>query len=712
MKKFTVDHLLNMNELCSAPDISPDGQWLSLSIKPITRGDTTLFSGEGYAPYTMHGVPTTTVGSQIVLVNTQTGEMLHPFPENMTSWGGQWSSDGTQLAACVQQDGMACLGIWQKENQEYILWKDVAIDAMYDFEVPKWTPDSKRVVVKLHTKAFLNHLQTSQPLQKQGRTVQVSAYDPNNPTKKPKQEDPKDLCDLANVDVTTGETQYLLKGWDFRCWRISPNGKHLALMHFGNDNFPQGLVVMSLTGADKKLIAPMENIHWGKSFNWCPDSQKIAYRMNERLYVVSADGSDTSKDITGNEKIRLTNTDEPPRWSLAGDKIYCLVNKGIWVINTDGNDVKKWRPKDLNHHLINWIQPLANSTISLVKESRILTIIHNRKTRQNALLFLGHRHESRMTEFENCAYHPIGVCSHKPEFYFASDKADRPSEIFKLSDNRPTARIYTPNPLLDKISWGGVQLIEWPTPEGRTQQGVLALPPDYVEGQKLPLVISVYPDYAPAFAINQFGLEENDIGHPHLLTGNGYAAFYPNMPMKRYHPMSQFPNLILPALDHLVTTDIIDPDRVGVMGHSYGGYCALALLTQTNRFKTGICFDGITNLTSFYAQMGWKWAETDPQGGMRGTPWDYRKDYVENSPFFFLDQIQTPVLLISGSGTQADDLQAHEAFHALHRLGKPVEWRSYKGESHDSTEWSKANFEDLLKSSLRWLDKHLKKNSR
>jgi dipeptidyl aminopeptidase/acylaminoacyl peptidase len=93
---------------------------------------------------------------------------------------------------------------------------------------------------------------------------------------------------------------------------------------------------------------------------------------------------------------------------------------------------------------------------------------------------------------------------------------------------------------------------------------------------------------------------------------------------------------------------------------------------------------------------------------MGGTPWDQRARYVENSPFFYLDRVTTPVLLIHG----AEDLRvpvhnADEAFVALRRLGKEVEYARYDGEDHSELYWSHPNQLDYCRRVIAWFDGHL-----
>jgi dipeptidyl aminopeptidase/acylaminoacyl peptidase len=148
------------------------------------------------------------------------------------------------------------------------------------------------------------------------------------------------------------------------------------------------------------------------------------------------------------------------------------------------------------------------------------------------------------------------------------------------------------------------------------------------------------------------------------------------------------------------------------MGHSNGGYGTLSLIVTTKRFKAAIEASGDGNLIGFYGEMrqdGTAYGNTlersiDPLGG---TPWDYRDRYIENSPIFYLDRVETPLLIVHGAeDTTVDSFLGDELFVGLRRLGKVVEYAKYGGEGHVLT--SRANVLDFANRAISWFDKHLR----
>src|SRR5258708_2031492 len=125
------------------------------------------------------------------------------------------------------------------------------------------------------------------------------------------------------------------------------------------------------------------------------------------------------------------------------------------------------------------------------------------------------------------------------------------------------------------------------------------------------------------------------------------------------------------------------------------------------------------NLASAYGQMsrdGTAFGTSLAEHGqelMGGTPWEFRDRYIENSPIFFLDRVDTPLLIIhGGDDTTVPPFLAEQVFVSLRRLGKEVEFARYEGEGHSPAYWSYANQLDLCNRVIAWFDDHLKKQKK
>jgi dipeptidyl aminopeptidase/acylaminoacyl peptidase len=176
---------------------------------------------------------------------------------------------------------------------------------------------------------------------------------------------------------------------------------------------------------------------------------------------------------------------------------------------------------------------------------------------------------------------------------------------------------------------------------------------------------------------------------------------------------------VMPGVDKVVEMGVADPGRLGLMGHSYGGYSVLSLIVQTTRFKAAIASASQGNLISSYGQIGkdgsaWAvgWLE-EGQGRMGGTPWQFRDRYIENSPVFYLDRVKTPLLIVHGAlDNTVPPFLADETFVGLRRLGKEVVYAKYEGEGHWQGEWGYANQVDYWNRVIDWFKSHLQDSGR
>jgi dipeptidyl aminopeptidase/acylaminoacyl peptidase len=248
---------------------------------------------------------------------------------------------------------------------------------------------------------------------------------------------------------------------------------------------------------------------------------------------------------------------------------------------------------------------------------------------------------------------------------------------------RPLTRI---NPEFEKYSMGTARLVEWLSLDGAKLKGALLLPSNYQACKRYPLIVKVYGGQNGSLTLGVFGLE-NGVTNLQLLATRGYAVLFPDAPTRLGTPMADLAKAILPGINKVIEMGIADPERVGLIGHSFGGYSTLALLVQTGRFKAAVESSGHGDMIASFGELaedGSTYGVAIAEGGqgrMGGTPWEFRSRYIENSPLFYLDRIETPLLMIHGGVDSAvDPFLAGEVFVGLRRLGRTVQLAKYRGE--------------------------------
>ena len=279
------------------------------------------------------------------------------------------------------------------------------------------------------------------------------------------------------------------------------------------------------------------------------------------------------------------------------------------------------------------------------------------------------------------------------------------------------------NTFLSEIAEGPLRQISYNSLDGQSLKGWILLPPSYESGKHYPLVTLVYGgttygDRTPGLSrINERGV----LWNMQLLAARGYMVLFPSMPLRPYgdvdDPLLKLTNGVLPAVSKAIDLGLADPDRLAVMGQSYGGFSTYGLVTQTNRFKAAIASAGFNDLISYYGTFtgydkrygSGRYFGISVIGGfeagqprMGNPPWNDWGRYERNSPLFYVDRVQTPLLIVHGEVDSVPMEQAEEFFTALYRQGKRARFIRYWGEGHVLE--SPANVRDFWHQAYAWLD--------
>ncbi len=282
------------------------------------------------------------------------------------------------------------------------------------------------------------------------------------------------------------------------------------------------------------------------------------------------------------------------------------------------------------------------------------------------------------------------------------------------------------NTWLTGIAEGDVRRVDYQGPDGRELRAWLILPVGYEPGMRCPMITEVYPnhvisgDSAPMMTLSLTGHHAHS---PQLLAARGYAVLLPSMPpgpsSEPGEPGLGLTDGVLPAIDKLIELGIAEPDRLGVFGHSLGGYATYGLICETHRFRAAVALAGLSDLVGLHGQFDARHrydayaheicaaqylTEADPLR-MGVPPWRDPERYVRNSPLFGVDRVQTPLLIIQGDMDYVPLQQGEQFFSALYREGKRARFVRYWGEGHVLQ--SPANIRDMWQQIYAWFDELL-----
>ena len=231
----------------------------------------------------------------------------------------------------------------------------------------------------------------------------------------------------------------------------------------------------------------------------------------------------------------------------------------------------------------------------------------------------------------------------------------------------------------------GVRVIPYKTSRGDTLYASLLLPANFESHKKYPLIVYVYE--RTSNVSYKFPQSLAIAFSPSMYASNGYAVLLPDLAYELNNPGISAARGIVTAVTAAVASGIVDQERIGLYGQSFGGYETAFTIARTDIFKAAAMGAGVTDLVSYYASLrNFKQPQYDyfeTTQGRLGPLWQNLTAYIRNSPVYNAPRVSTPLLMWHNDKDDAVPWnQAIEYFNALRRLNRRVTLLEYEGEGH------------------------------
>lgn len=729
------------------PVLSPDGRYAAYTLLEWPR--------EQGAPgvYLLpNGMVTRLMGAELYLTEVETGDTLEINPGDWSNWKPAFSPDGRKIAFLSDAAGEPNIWVFDINAAEARQVSDarVFVQLWTALDRPAWSPDSSAVYA-LVVKGKLSSASeedSAKDVDASGSKAEVRAAGQEVNAVGPELRTgggnrPRDYglrTAVEQIDVDSGNRKVLtpLSGTkQIVAYETSPSGNWVAYLSAAGGLIDEHeLSVVSSGGGEPRALEGLKLIRYngpasshlyGAVFHWAPESEKLVFvesgeEGGDVWMVDLSEGIGAEPCLLAPELGKIVapsypHYDWPPLYQVAftadgGIVVARLAEADVLsfaVIPLDGSPARRilieekiefenlalrdrdtlWQPDD-DSFILMGSDPATGKKYALQVSLSDGSSTMLREDRADIEFLSGVSPKRILAVFEDVK---------TPPDLYLFDAA--------LRNKRRVTRI---NPSFDEFAGITSRYLETRAPsyDGsmRTMKTGVILPEGCGPQPRLPAVVKIYPDANLSKGVNRFGggrMPGYELGH--FWTSRGFAVVLPSLrPLtpratEAGNIIKEMRDYLLPQIYRAAELGYIDIDRVVLMGHSFGGFGTMAVVTDTNLFRAAVGYSSApldlisTSLTG--------WAAEVARIGPGALPWTAFKQFLTNSPYQQADKVETPVLLIHGTNDSVPPQSSELMFQALQQQGKTAQLAIYPGEPHALGWWS---FENAVDACQRVLD--------
>lgn len=721
LRPFTPEIALDVRNARIAA-VTDDGARVAVTVQ--TRRERTDVDHERF------GDPTyvSPVSTRLMVIETRSGERtwVHETPDQLRGYA--WSPDGERLAYFAYEGeatsgGGAAGGAQGVDPSAAGEWRLRIFDAAsggsspLDIRTSKeiasssplvWSPDGASLLLALRPDGWAAEARaaflalTEAPVIVQDSRNDFLAWD------RVRNLSNRQITALVSVDG--GAVRELLTEVTPAGPRFSADGASLLYStaertktsYTRRDGTEFGLFALDLvSGETTTLREPTEERF---SVEWNDAGDAFAYAEEGAVFVRDVDAEEAVDVTAGHREVEGDSTElrfSVDRWSPDGGSLLVTAEGDWYLLDRDGAELRTLLEVEEDDDT----RP-RRAVQSWTDDGRWLYFSYSERDRwQRGLKRLDVRSgQVETVMLDERLYRSWNVSDDGSTLVFAMSDGDRPDEIYvaDASGGEPTA-LTEMNPQLDDVALTRSELVEYLDVDGNRLYGILYYPANYEPGRTYPLVAEVYEQFFDN------GFNEN----MNLVTAQGWFGFRPSVRFEEGYPGEAWLKAVPSAINEIIGRGLVDPEKLGVYGQSYGGYAVNLLITQTDRFAAAANVSGKVNMVSFLGDSpkittrNYAAAEVG-QDRIGATLWEQPHKYIEHSAVMFADRIDTPLLMLSGEGDwNVPATNQREMYYALRRLEKEVVWVHYTAGGHGAGRAGTASdFVDHWQRMFDWFAEH------
>ena len=495
---------------------------------------------------------------------------------------------------------------------------------------------------------------------------------------------------MRNVTVSTKQSR----------WGFGTDDREYELMGSLDGRRHEDVYVIDLETGQRKLAIPHLRYFSGPS----PDGNSLLYYMDGDYHVYSF-AAGKARNITQGLPVSFVDIEDdhnnvkPPinavGWTSDNKHVLLSDAWDIWKVSTEGgpavNLTVNGKKDGIRYQQRYAIEPPEerDGGIDLSKPQYFRA--YGEWTKKAGIARLDPDAAGvKVLNWADASYPTLMRSKSGNVFVYARGTSVEPNDFYVTTDPSlaDAQRLTDQRPQVAQFSWSsGVQLVNYTSDKGDKLQAALFLPANYEKGKSYPTIVNFYERLSQT--ANQFAAPSANGFNRSVYTSHGYAVLVPDITYRVNDPGMSAVWCVVPAVKAAIATGIIDPKKIGVTGHSWGGYQTSFLITQTDIFSAAVAGAPLTNMVSMYSLVykntgGGNGAIFESsQGRFKGGFWDNWDAYYRNSPVFFAKNVKTPLMILHNDKDGAVDFtQGIEYFNTLRRMQKPVIMLQYVGENH------------------------------
>ncbi len=392
-----------------------------------------------------------------------------------------------------------------------------------------------------------------------------------------------------------------------------------------------------------------------------------------------------------------------------------------WVLLYDQHDIYKVSPdgtgaERITHGADDQLRHrqyrLDRDADALDADGDIYVSLFNERTKDRGYARIDDQNETEILIYESRMINRLATAEDDDGYYFQSQTAVDSPNYYYVDDNfdNPEALTNT-NPQQDDYHWADDELITYTNKRGEELEGRLLYPADYDPDKEYPMMVYIYEELSQS--LHSYSMpNRTNAYNQRRFSSEGYFVFMPDITYELRRPGESAVESVVPAVEKVLETSMIDEDRIGLNGHSWGAYQTSFIITQTDLFSSAVAGAPLTNMISMYNSTYWntgvpnKTIFETSQGRFPEPYWEDWDYFVDNSPVFHMDETDTPLLLMFGTEDGAVDFnQGVELYNTMRRMGNPFVMLVYEGENHSLAR--KENQLDYATRAFQWHEHYL-----